>query len=638
MSGEGFRYPVFILDPSEIDDAEIYLRIKTASSMQGLVWLSDFQSFFGLYDAETMTLSVLIGVMCAILIYILALGLLMRSHTNLFLAGCIASGLLYIVCSNAFLETLLVPGTSTVSRVLALTSTLLIYCSFTGFMSSFLRLHRHRPRLFVIARVWVVLLAIAASLAVVDDLLAIGVLRHLSAYLGLATIALALFAALASALRTWGRAMVFVLAWMPSLVAGSARLVLDVTPQVGVTPAIENSLLFGITASLVLFTIIASIDIQKRETRLKAEILDNADRFRAFAEIGTDIFWEVDRRGKLVFFTGEQVGKASFTIGEVFFDRLSESTSVDFVRPLREAVAGRQPFDDRRLRMADVERDLWISLSGRAVVQQNVKTPDGQAVYRGLIRDVTTEVERESRRLLEQQMFALGQLAGSVAHEINNLIHPIINLTKRLRMRNRHTVDPESNRMMDLIDISSRQAATVVSELLQSTRGERWKDADRPLSTAVEHGVEAVRPALPSSVRVDLVVEPCEAINVKVGDILQIIGNLLSNAVHAMHGAGTITVSLSRAEDGAHLAIVDDGAGMDETVRRRAMQPFFSTKVDGRGTGVGLYIVQRIVREYGGFITLDSTPGHGTTVTIFFPNRKDDQDDVERNAHRAGGG
>jgi signal transduction histidine kinase len=288
--------------------------------------------------------------------------------------------------------------------------------------------------------------------------------------------------------------------------------------------------------------------------------------------------------------------------------------------------------------MADNERDIWISISGRPITPSLHRHRDDRAVYRGLIRDVTEEVERESRRLIEQQMFALGQLAGSVAHEINNLIHPIINLTKRLRLRTSQTADPESTRMMDLIDISSRQAATVVSELLQSTRGERWKDVNRPISTAVEHGVDAIRPALPSSMRIDTVIAECDAVTVKVGDILQIVGNLLSNAVHAMNGAGTITVTLTGLEDGARLTIADDGAGMEESVRRRAMQPFFSTKVDGRGTGVGLYVVQRIVRDYGGWITLESSPGHGTTVTIFFPIRKDEHGNPEGIAQGARGG
>ena len=86
-------------------------------------------------------------------------------------------------------------------------------------------------------------------------------------------------------------------------------------------------------------------------------------------------------------------------------------------------------------------------------------------------------------------------------------------------------------------------------------------------------------------------------VTVKIGDILQIIGNLLSNAVHAVQGAGTVTVTLAPVEGGAKLVVADNGAGMEEAVRQQAMQPFFSTKVDGEGTGVGLYIVQKIVHE-----------------------------------------
>ncbi|RYE77912.1 MAG: hypothetical protein EOP19_22220, partial [Hyphomicrobiales bacterium] len=451
----------------------------------------------------------------AILIYILALGLFLRSRTNLWLAACIASGLLYIVSANSFLETLFASGGG-VSRVLALTSALLIYFSFTGFQASFLRLQKLQPWLYPFVRAWMVLLAFSAALAVVDDLSGIGILRQVSPYLGLATIGLALVSALSGIRGNAGRSAIFVLAWLPSLVAGSVRLFVDVAPGIGTGPAVDTSLLFGIAASLVLFTIIASVDIQKREARLRAEILHNAERFRAFAEVGTDIFWEINDDGKLVFFTGQQLEQVRFGLGETFLERLAEATSTDFVRPLREAVAGRHPFDDRRLRMADGERDVWISISGRPITASAHRHRGHSAVYRGLIRDVTEEVERESRRLVEQQMFALGQLAGSVAHEINNLIHPIINLTKRLRLRTGPTADPESTRMMDLIDISSRQAATVVSELLQSTRGERWKDIDRPISTAVEHGVDAVRPALPASMRVDTVIEECTTVSVKV--------------------------------------------------------------------------------------------------------------------------
>ncbi|BDA83425.1 hypothetical protein Sa4125_09670 [Aureimonas sp. SA4125] len=627
-STESFRYPSFILEPEQIAGAKLFLRLERLPALQSEVWFSDFQSFYAAYDASTTRLSVLIGVMGAMLIYIFALGASLRNQTNLWLAACTASSLAYFVSSNALLQNLVLPGLAMRAREVALISVLLIFCSFVGFVTSFLGLKRVAPRISRIADGLTVFLAAAAVLAILDLSLGVGIARSIAPYLGFAVIVFTLIALMVAGRRQPARSLTFMLAWAPSLVAGGFRLLADIQPQMGAGP-IENGLLIAMVASLVAFTGAASLDIQKRETRLRSEILHNADRFRAFAEIGTDLFWEMDRDGAISFVTGRQVGRTHLALGEKLFDRLAVTTSAEMLKPLRELIESGLPCDSRRLRIEDGDGDLWISISGRAIPPPKpgvVFRGVGRSVYRGLIRDVTEEVERENRRQLEQQMFALGQLAGSVAHEINNLIHPIINLTKRLRLHLRDTIDPASSRMMELIDISSKQAATVVSELLQSTRGERWKDTSRPISLAVEHSVEAIRPALPSSMRIDCIVENCESVTVKIGDILQIVGNLLSNAVHAVQGAGTVVVTLAVAEGGAKLVVADNGAGMEESVRLKAMQPFFSTKIDGEGTGVGLYIVQRIVRDYDGFISIESSPGNGTAVTIFFPQRKDDNE------------
>jgi signal transduction histidine kinase len=627
LSGDAFRYPTFLLDPATIGGTEAFLSMDAIPSSQSQVWLSDFESFFAKYDGDTTRLSVLIGVMAAMLIYIFVLGTFLRNSTNLWLAACTASSLVYLVSSNALLENLVLPRFSMASRGTALVAILLVYCSFTGFLSNFLGLRRVAPRIAWVAGWLAALQAICALLAVIDLGLGLGIMRKLAPHLGLLTIVFALAATVAAGRTQPARSAIFMLAWSPTMVAGSLRLIADVLPQVGVDPTMETTLLVAMVSSLLLFTGIASFDIRKRETRLKREILHNSDRFRAFAEIGTDLFWEIDRDGTVSFVTGRQVGRTHFELGEPLFDKLAAATSGDHVKPLKETIEGSLPFDNRRLRIEDGNADLWISISGRPIPPPSpgvLFRGVGRSVYRGVIRDVTEEVERENRRQHEQQMFTLGQLAGSVAHEINNLIHPIINLTKRLRLHLRDTIDPASSRMMELIDISSKQAATVVSELLQSTRGERWKDTHRPISLAVEHSVEAIRPALPSSMRIDCLVDSCDSVTVKIGDILQIVGNLLSNAVHAVQGAGTVVVTLSIAEGGAKLVVADNGAGMEESVRLKAMQPFFSTKVDGEGTGVGLFIVQRIVRDYGGAIGIESSPGSGTAVTIFFPQRKDD--------------
>lgn len=626
LSGEAFRYPTFILDRDAVAGAQAFLSMEAVASSQSQVWLSDFESFISDYDSDTTRLSLLIGVMAAMLIYIFVLGASLRNSTNLWLAACTASSLVYLVSSNALLQNLVLPRLSLGSRETALIAILLLYCSFTGFLASFLGLRRVAPRISRVAGWLTALQAGCALFAVVDIALGLGVVRRMAPYLGLAAIGFALLAALAAGRRQPARALIFLAAWSPTMVAASLRLFAEVLPQIGVHPTMEATLLAAMVSSLLLFTGIASFDIRKRETRLKREIIHNSERFRAFAEIGTDLFWEIDREGAVSFVTGRQVGKTHFGLGEPLFDKLALATSVDLVKPLKDTIDGNLAFDNRRLRIEDGGSDLWISISGRPIPPPSpgvIFRGVGRSVYRGVIRDVTEEVERENRRQHEQQMFTLGQLAGSVAHEINNLIHPIINLTKRLRLHLRDTIDPQSSRMMELIDISSKQAASVVSELLQSTRGERWKDTHRPISLAVEHSVEAIRPALPSSMRIDCLVENCESVTVKIGDILQIIGNLLSNAVHAVQGAGTVVVTLSVAEGGAKLVVTDNGAGMEEAVRLKAMQPFFSTKVDGEGTGVGLYIVQRIVRDYGGVIGIESSPGSGTAVTIFFPQRKD---------------
>ncbi|KAB0680214.1 sensor histidine kinase [Aureimonas leprariae] len=637
-AGNGYRYPFIGFEPDDIDDGTVFLRIQTRLPFENAFWLTDFQNFFGKYNVETTLLSVIIGVKVAVLIYILTLAVSLRRATNAWLGACMASGLIYVLCESGFLEAQLWPGRAELAQSLALGMRPLLQATIVMFSVNFLGLYQHRSATTKAAwTVAAILFALAvASLASLE--LALAIRPFVIPVLGTATMLVLGALGVAAARLRRRRLAFFATAWTPTLLTIAVTFVVRGQPNFGGASLTEDGVFLGISLSLILFTIYASFDVRQREKLLRRQILDNVDRFRGFAEIGTDGFWEIDGTGRLTFLSGREIGPTRLALGEVLTDRLEEAASADYVRPIRETIAGRLPFDDRRMRLGEGERDVWISISGRAIVG----APDGQAgvgVYRGVIRDVTEETERESRRVMEQQMLALGQLVGSVAHEVNNLIHPIVNLTKRLR--NRRTgagaEDAESIRIMDLIDTSSRQAAKVVSELLRSTRDQRWKDIDRPLSLAVEYSVEAVRPALPASVKLDIVTEDVSNPTVKMGDILQVVGNLVSNAVHAMDGRGQVAIALTSQPEGARLTVSDDGAGMDESVRMRAMQPFFTTKTDGRGTGVGLYVVQRIVRDYGGWITIDSTPGLGTTFTILFPFRKEDDGISGENAVGARG-
>jgi signal transduction histidine kinase len=619
----GFRYPVFLLDPAVLKGGRFYLSLKADGPVNGSLRVADFQGFAAFYEAGTHLLTLLLGVRIAIFAYIFALGISLKSRTNLWLAALVGTGLLQIAAENAFFETTTLLGGAGLSRTLKLGTTFGIYMTLIGFTTCFLRLHVRAPRIFGIGVALIQVLTILLIAAILDGLVDAGILRAVVPYARLVVL-LFTIAAIAAALRGGPlRTLGFFLAWSPVMAAVGIRVLQDFIPGLATWDISYEAAIIGTTISLTLFAILSSVDLKRREARLKAAVRHNTERFKAFAEIGTDASWEIDSVGRLSFVAGRSAPLPRLRLGKSFLDLVERVSSPEAMASIRAAIAGGVPFDDVRVRLTKLrDGERWISLSGRPIAPapgERVRS----SVYRGLIRDVSDEVEREERRLMEQQVFALGQLAGSVAHEINNLIHPVINLAKRLRSRHPPDTDPEGRRMLDLIELSSHQAAKVVSELLQTMRGDRGVEVERPLSIALCQALEAIRPALPSSVGIELVSEDAAWPRVRVGDMLQVLGNLVSNAVHAMDGQGAIRIVLSKAGRGAKVIVTDNGGGMDERVRLRALQPFFSTKTDGRGTGVGLYIVQRIIGDYRGWVAIDSTPGEGTSVTIFIPDPGD---------------
>ncbi|KQT54490.1 hypothetical protein ASG43_02540 [Aureimonas sp. Leaf454] len=618
--GTGFRYPVFLLNPVLLDQARFYLSIRTDAPIRGNLRIADFQGFAAFYDRGTRLLTLLLGVRIAVFAYILALGLFLKSRTNLWLAALVGTGLLQVSVENGFFQATVPFGGDDLTRSLVLGSLFATYVTLIGFTTRFLRLHVRAPRIFAAAILFTKFLVALTVVALVDGFADAGIMSIVVPYARLAVLLFTIVAIAAALQRGPRRALSFFLAWLPVMGAVGLRVLQDFTPQWAPAAISYEATIIGITLSLTLFAILSSMDVQRREFRLKANIRQNVERFKAFAEIGTDASWEVDAHGRLSFFAGRSSPLPRLRLGEPFADLIERVSSPEATAPVRAAIEGNVPFDNVRLRLtAPRDEERWISLSGRPIpplLGERMRS----SVYRGLIRDVSEEVEREGRRMMEQQVFALGQLAGSVAHEINNLIHPILNLTKRLRSRHKPDTDPEGGRMLDLIELSSRQAAKVVSELLQTMRGDRVMEVERPLSTALNQALDAIRPALPSSVGIELHGEDGDGPLVRVGDMLQVLGNLVSNAVHAMDGQGAIHIELSKLERGMKMTVSDNGHGMEERVRLRALQPFFSTKTDGKGTGVGLYIVQRIVSDYKGWVAIDSAPGEGTSVTIYIPD------------------
>jgi PAS domain S-box-containing protein len=262
----------------------------------------------------------------------------------------------------------------------------------------------------------------------------------------------------------------------------------------------------------------------------------------------------------------------------------------------------------------------------------SVTRDDGGEVarLRGVIVDVTERRELEGRLSEAQKMEAVGQLAGGIAHDFNNLLTIASGYARRLR--GRHDI-AHAHDDLDQIITATDRAAQLTSQLLTFARRGQGE------ATLVDPG-EAIRglePMLRRLIDADIVFDfrldrLLPGVLIDRTQLEQILMNLILNARDAMPGGGTLTIasrtsSLSADEAGrrgvpagdyVELLLSDTGVGMAPEVRERIFEPFFTTKKD-RGTGMGLATVYGIIDQAGGWIDVESAPGHGTTFLVVLP-------------------
>jgi PAS domain S-box-containing protein len=251
------------------------------------------------------------------------------------------------------------------------------------------------------------------------------------------------------------------------------------------------------------------------------------------------------------------------------------------------------------------------------------------------IAAIAIERKRADDALREsQKMESLGTLAGGIAHDFNNILGAI--LGNLALLRDPRCAPEDSAARLVQIERSALRARHLVQQILAFGRRQDRQPLRQPLAPLVSDTLGLLRATLPASVRLQARLAP-EALLVEVDgtQVQQALMNLCTNAWQAMaDGAGCIEIGLEavRADAGtalcdaglppgrcAHLRVSDDGMGMDAAVRARIFEPFFTTKPMGSGTGLGLAVVHGIVKEHRGAITVDSSPGRGTTFHLYFP-------------------
>ena len=236
-------------------------------------------------------------------------------------------------------------------------------------------------------------------------------------------------------------------------------------------------------------------------------------------------------------------------------------------------------------------------------------------------RDVTESILVEQHLAQREKLAAMGQMMTGAAHELNNPLTAILGVSDLLR---EHAADDATRRRADLILQQARRAAGIVQNLLAFSRPAAPGSARVGVAEIVERVLLAHRAALNErNIRVKSETSPgLPPVQGEPRLLTQVFTNLIANAeqsIAAVRDSGTIEISISRQGDHVCVSLSDDGGGIAPEIMGKIFDPFFTTKRPGGGSGLGLTICLAVVKEHGGRIEVESTPGGGATFHVLLP-------------------
>ncbi|HEY7859971.1 MAG TPA: response regulator [Gemmatimonadaceae bacterium] len=382
---------------------------------------------------------------------------------------------------------------------------------------------------------------------------------------------------------------------------------------------------------------IIAADEQRKRRRAEAELRASEERFRLLAQHSRDGFWFVGLKPERVLYVSPAVELIWGRTAEEFYQDAAvwwngiDPADQPRVRAAWEACAdGLSPRFEEEFRVIHPDGTVRLVVNGGTIVLDDAS---GSAHMSGLVRDITERTQLELELRQAQKMEGIGQLAGGIAHDFNNLL-TVIQGNSDLALDG---LDPSSPAHADICEIkrAATSAAALTKQLLAFGRRQVLQPRPIELRTVIRT-VESMLSRLIGD-NIELVLDLAENggwVLADPGQIEQVIINLTVNARDAMPDGGCITIATQTVQQHTkssdwvagiatgtceRLTVSDTGVGMDKATRNRIFEPFFTTKPLGHGTGLGLSTVHGIVKQSGGELHLASTPGKGTSFTIYFP-------------------
>jgi PAS domain S-box-containing protein len=374
----------------------------------------------------------------------------------------------------------------------------------------------------------------------------------------------------------------------------------------------------------ILLTILAVV--VAAALRRSTEARDTAERrLRGVTDQSLGIVWEIDARGRLRFCSDSGFDllarRRESVIGRrVLSVLLPEDRETAIAAAYRAAASGK-PLGDLEVRVRAGDGSIhWLAISGEVLTRREDADRAPTLVGgRGLAVDVTRRHLAEQALAQNRRLESLGTLAGGVAHDLNNVFAAVTSYAQLARQQAAGQVTLQED--LTAIESAALRGTSLVRRVLQFARRQTREPRVVSMVDTVREVVQLLRPQTPPHVHIvvelprgdcDVLADPTE--------LHQLVVNIAGNGLHAMTSRGTeLMVRVARDESHITLTINDDGVGMAPDVLERSIEPFFTTRPVGEGTGMGLSVVHGIVEALDGTLVMSSHEGTGTTVTVTLP-------------------
>ena len=245
--------------------------------------------------------------------------------------------------------------------------------------------------------------------------------------------------------------------------------------------------------------------------------------------------------------------------------------------------------------------------------------PSGNQLKGLILNDITKEKDFLDRMTQAENISSLKTLAAGIAHEISNPLHSILTFSEALS----HESDLDKVRLYaGKVAGNSKRLGKVLTDFSGYVQSkEHGIQEDVHINEIIDSAIKfALLPHQDNNIVLDRDFNNLPSFNADPEELRQIFFNIINNAFQAMKGNGRLKVSSYTENEFSIIKFEDDGPGMPNDIIRKVFNPFFTTKMQGEGTGLGLNITQRLVDKYGGSIKIQSQENKGTTVSLFFPN------------------